>query len=169
MGLRATLEKAHHALSAANVDHALIGGLGLATLGVHRATEDVDFLVDGKDRANAQSALERAGLTLSLATGEVLHFHGFGRVDILLANRPLSLEMLMQARVFPQHGIKCVLAEGLIGLKIQAYTNDKTRELQDKADIKALIDKSVELDWVKVKAYADLFGEWEFINSLRGK
>jgi predicted nucleotidyltransferase len=63
--------------------------------------------------------------------------------------------------------IKCVKAEDLIGLKIQAYVNDPKRELQDKADIAALIDRSRDLDWERIKEYADLFSEWPTLERLR--
>jgi len=167
MGLRETLNKVHQVLKDADIDHALIGGLGLASLGVHRATNDVDLLVEGEQRTKVQSVLESAGWQMVMGTQEVLHFEGFGNVDILLANRSHSKNMLSKAKVFPQHKIKCVSTEGIIGLKIQAYRNDKDRELQDKADIKSLIEKYPELDWAEVKTYADLFGEWKFIQSLR--
>ena len=168
MGLRDTLETAHRTLEAAAINHALIGGLGLAMLGIHRATFDVDLLIDGKEKAKAKAALETAGWKLAMETEEVMHFDGRGRVDFLLANRPLGLEMLMES-LPSKTGIKCVSAEGIIGLKIQAYKNDSERELQDKADIKALIDSDSNLDWKRIKKYADLFGEWPFVQSLRKK
>jgi predicted nucleotidyltransferase len=166
MSLRDTLYSSHQSLAEAGVDHALIGGLALATLGIHRATFDVDFLVDGASREAATEALEKAGWKLSMKTQEVLHFEGRGRVDLLLANRPLSLEMLAHAPA-AEDGLKCVSPEALIGLKIQAYTNDKERELQDKADIKNLVKKYPKMDWEKVRQYADLFGQWPFIESLK--
>jgi hypothetical protein len=60
-----------------------------------------------------------------------------------------------------------VRPEGIIGLKIQAYKNDPDRELQDKADIKSIINCYSNLDWALVKAYADTFGEWQTIESFR--
>lgn len=167
MSLRDTLYTVHKTLDDAGIDHALIGGLALATLGVHRATFDVDLLVDGKSKQAAMGALLKSGWKLSMETNEVLHFEGRGQVDLLLANRPLSLEMLAQATP-GTGGLRCVLPEAIIGLKIQAYKNDKERELQDKADIKALLKKHPNMNWAKVREYADLFGEWHFIDSLRG-
>lgn len=166
MSLRDTLVSAHKTLLTADVEHALIGGLALAMLGIHRTTFDVDFLIDGKKRDKATLALKNNGWTLEMETQEVLHFRGRGSVDLLLANRPLSLEMLSQARVASQ-GLRCVSPEGLIGLKIQAYSNDRDREFQDKADIKSLVKKYPNMDWKKIKEFADLFGEWDFVSSLR--
>ena len=168
MGLKDTLNLAHQTLCKAGIDHALIGGLGLAMLGIHRATFDVDFLIDGENKTDTMNAMSSAGWTLAMETENVLHFDGKGRVDFLLANRPHSKQMLKEAEQ-TNFGIKNVKAEGIIGLKIQAYINDKDREFQDKADIKSIIDKTANLDWPQVKMYAELFGEWQFIESLRKK
>ncbi len=168
MGLQQTLKRAHEVLGAAKIDHALIGGLGLAALGVHRATFDVDFLILGYQKEQLKKAMQSAGWKLTMETAEVLHFEGAGRVDFLLANRPLTQEMLSDAKASGV-GMKCVSAEGIIGLKIQAFKNDSNREFKDKADIQALIEIHSNLDWAKVKTYADLFGEWPFIESLKGK
>ncbi len=169
MSLRVTLTKAHEALDGAKITHALIGGMGLATLGIHRATEDVDLMIPGTQKELAKTALTSVGFIPKQDSQEVIHFEGIGRLDLLLANRPLSLEMLAQAKVYPQHGLRCVSPEGIIGLKIQAYTNDRRRELQDKADIKSLIEKFPALDWSMVRQYADLFGEWETLKQLGAK
>jgi hypothetical protein len=168
MGLRETLYSTDQILTDAGVEHALIGGLALAMFGIHRATFDVDFLVNGGQKDSAAAALKQAGWLLQLETKEVLHFTGKGQVDLLLANRPLSLEMLATAQV-GTGGLKCVSPEGLIGLKIQAYKNDREREFQDKADIKSLIRNYPSMQWAKVKEFADLFSEWAFVDSLREK
>ena len=57
-------------------------------------------------------------------------------------------------------------AEDIIGLKIQAYKNDGSRELQDKADIQKLLALP-NLDLETIKTYADLFGEWSVIEKLQ--
>jgi hypothetical protein len=57
----------------------------------------------------------------------------------------------------------------LIGLKIQAYKNDSSREFQDKADIQFLIKTQADLNWDLIKSYADLFEEWEVINEIKAK
>ena len=57
-------------------------------------------------------------------------------------------------------------AEDIIGLKIQAYKNDGSRELQDKADIQKLLALP-NLDLDTIKKYADLFDEWSVIEKLQ--
>lgn len=45
--LRKTLETARDLLQNEGVDFALIGGFALGAHGIHRATKDIDLLVDG--------------------------------------------------------------------------------------------------------------------------
>lgn len=168
LSLRKTLETAHIALEAAGIDHALIGGLALASLGINRATADVDLLIDGASSTIAVNVLNQAGFTLKKQTPEVLHLEStFGYLDILLANRPLSKAMLSSATIFKIPNIKCLGPEDLIGLKIQAYFNDRRRELKDKADIQSILRSYPSLDLAKVKSYADVFNEWPAIEKLR--
>ena len=107
------------------------------------------------------------GFTLFSETSEVMKFAGEIAVDVLCANRPISLAMLKDARIDPPLNIKVISAEGLIGLKIQAYINDPKWELRDKADIAALIEKGPALNWDKIKQYANLFDEWPVIERLQ--
>lgn len=161
------LDCVHGRLEAAGVDHALIGAFALAAWGVQRATNDVDFLIDGAKAAVARQALESDGFTVFHVSDEVLQMAGPGQVDFVLARRPLSLAMLARASARTIRGVKCVEPEDLIGLKIQAYKNDPRRELQDRADIQRLIEVSASLDWARIRQYADLFSEWPAIEDLR--
>jgi len=132
VALRKTLQAAHGALTSANIDHALIGGLALATLGINRATGDVDLLVDAQHREELKRILGAAGFVLKFETPEVLQFEGLGYLDVLLANRPISKAMLSRARHLSTVGMKCLDAEDIIGLKIQAYVNNPKREYQER-------------------------------------
>ena len=168
MTLKLTLEKANKALNESGVSHALIGGFALAVLGVPRATNDIDFLIDEAHAEAAKAALIQAGWKIAMDTKEVIHFRGQGNVDLLIARRPLSQAMLRNSKPLPPLGIHCLSAEAIIGLKIQAYKNDPTREFQDKADIQSLIVKhGSTLDWKEIKTYADLFQEMPFLEKLR--
>ena len=165
--IRKTLDRAHRALSQALIDHALIGGLALGVHGIHRATMDVDFLIEGSVREQAKQALENNGFKLDAETDESLHFSGYGNLDLLLANRTPSREMLKRAGSNTVAEVKCLDPEDIIGLKIQAYTNDRKRAFQDKADIAALVEKCANLDWDRVKSYAELFEEWDAIEMIK--
>ena len=122
----------------AGVSHALIGGFALASYGQHRATADIDLLADGSKKELVKETLLQKGFILRHESEEVLQFDGIGFLDILLANRPLSLDMLKQAKLNKELNVYILQPEDLIGLKIQAYKNDPSRELQDKADIQKL-------------------------------
>lgn len=165
--LRKTLTLAHVVLDKNGISHALIGGFALAVYGNHRATSDIDFLADGSKKELIKKTLQDEGFKLNHESVEVLQFSGPGFLDILLANRPLSQEMLKNSVQNISLGVYVLRPEDLIGLKIQAYKNDVSRELQDKADIQKLLEKP-NLDLTTVKKYADLFQEWEVIQNLKG-
>lgn len=135
--------------------------------GQHRATVDIDFLADGNKKELIKSSFIEQGFLLKHESDEVLQFSGPGFVDILLANRPLSQKMLKQAIRNQELGVYVLRPEDIIGLKIQAYKNDASRELQDKADIQKLLQLQ-NLDFELIKTYADLFQEWNIIDNLRG-
>lgn len=167
INLRQTLSEAHNLLETQKVAHALIGGFALAVYGYHRATADIYLLADGTKKEVIKTAFLAQGYSLKHESSEVLQFSGSGFVDILLANRPLSQQMLVRAKENQPLGVYVVTAEDLIGLKIQAYMNDSSRALQDKADIQKLLALA-NLDFELIKKYADLFGEWSTIDELRG-
>ena len=168
INLRKTLSEAKFSLQSAGVDHALIGGFALAVYGNHRATSDIDILADGTKKELIKSALLGKGFVLRHESNEVLQFSGVGFLDIVLANRPLSQEMLKLAKMNQELGILILRAEDIIGLKIQAYKNDPSRELQDKADIQKLLTLP-SINVSDVKKYADLFEEWPIIQKLQSK
>lgn len=92
--LRKTLVQVSQIFEKNKINHALIGGLALATYGLHRATSDIDFLADGLKKEVIKSILLSAGFSLKHESPEVLQFSGPNFLDILLANRPASIEML---------------------------------------------------------------------------
>ena len=167
INLRKTLTESHQILEARGVAHALIGGFALATYGQHRATFDIDFLADGSQKKIIKDAFLAQGFSVKFESDDVLQFSGLGYVDIILANRPLSQEMLKQAVLNQNLGVYVLRPEDIIGLKIQAYKNDPTRELQDKADIQNLLRLS-NLDFKLIQKYAELFQEWPAIEKLKG-
>jgi hypothetical protein len=52
------------------------------------------------------------------------------------------------------------------GFKLE-YESEEVCQFQDKADIQALTSISKELDWDRIKKYAELFNEWEFIKRFK--
>lgn len=169
MNLRATLQLAHGLLDQQKIAHALIGGLAMACYGSTRATVDLDLLIDETNKEETKKIFQKNGFTLVHESQEVLQFAGVGYVDVILARRPISRKILSEANNGGPEGIRYVKTEDLIGLKIQAYVNDPQRELQDKADIQFLIENDNNLDWERVKSYADLFNQWEAIDDIKNK
>lgn len=169
MNLRSTLKLAHSLLEQNGIDYAMIGGLAMACYGSTRATVGLDLLIGEENKDKAKSLLLKNGFTLVNETVEVLQFSGVGYVDILLARRPISQKILKDANPNGPEGIRFVKTEDLIGLKIQAYVNDPSRELQDKADIQFLIENVDNMDWERIKSYADLFDQWKAINEIKTK
>ncbi len=168
MELRKTLLLVHDLFSDACIDHALIGGLALVNYGLDRATSDVDLIIDEAHKDQAKDLLLKSGFKLVHESEEILQFTGLGYLDILLARRPISREMMKNASVIKELGIRCLKAEDIIGLKIQAMSNDASREYQDKADIQFLLQDPM-LDWEKVKNYADLFGKGDELEAIKKK
>jgi len=169
MNLRATLKLAHSLLDQNSIPHALIGGLAMACYGSTRATIDLDLLIHEQHKDLVKSLLVKNGFHLVNETLEVLQFAGLGYIDIILARRPISEKILEEANPHGPEGIRFVKTEDLMGLKIQAYMNDQLRELQDKADIQFLIENVDNIDWERVKLYADLFNQWDIINDIKNK
>jgi hypothetical protein len=166
INLRKTLSLSNELLKKSNVDHALIGGFALAVYGQQRATSDIDFLADGSKKEIIKSAFSSAGFNLVFESPEELQFSGIGFVDILLANRPMSLEMIKRSKQNTDLGVYVLQPEDIIGLKIQAYKNDASRERQDKADIQKLLGLPG-IDLTLIRKYADLFQEADVIEDLR--
>lgn len=167
MRLQDTLSMAANALAKANLKFAVIGGFALAAHGVVRATQDIDLLVDGNSKDLVKNVLTHCGFTVIFENQEVMHLSGAGQLDILFANRAHTQTMLTRARTINEFPAPVVIAEDLIGLKIQAYKNDPKREFRDKADIQCLLENKKDLDFQLIKKYADLFNEWAFIVELR--
>lgn len=165
MDLRLALKTAKEAMEKIGAPYALIGGFALGAHGIHRATKDIDFLVDAVKKHELKEALLHAGFSLIFESDNIMQFQGPSFLDVVLAQRPMSLEMIKTAKISTLFEIPVVSAEGIIGLKIQAYVNDHTRKLQDQADIQSLL-KLPDLDFHLIKKYADLFGEWETIRGL---
>lgn len=169
LDLRKTLIFIKNIFEENSISYALIGGFAMAAYNEHRTTYDIDFLVDGSQKELIKNKLLNHNFKILFESAEVIQLKSdFGYVDILFANRPLSLEMLLDSNSDNDLQIQIVTREALIGLKIQAYKNDSSRELQDKADIQKLLNQS-EIDMNLVKKYADIFFEWDEISRLRQK
>ena len=148
------------ALKAADVDHALIGGLALAPRGFPRGTKDVDFLIHENAIERVRAIMRARGAEPVQEDAEFSSYLDGGiRADFQHARRPISQEMLARAEAVPFHGtpIPVVQAEDLIGLKVQASSSNP-RRLQDFIDIEKLLGANrSKLDLDRVRNYFKLF------------
>jgi hypothetical protein len=155
-------------LDAAGIRYALIGGFAMALRGAQRATLDLDFLLMLDDLERAHTVFGSLGYRREFHSENVSHYAGagpeWGRVDILHAFRGPSLGMLHRAerlRIDGELEIPVAQTEDIIGLKIQALSNDPTRAVGDWHDILLLIAavprQGRPIDWNLVEDYLRLF------------
>jgi predicted nucleotidyltransferase len=159
-----------------DVPYAMMGGSALGALGISRATMDVDFLVARDALPQVDEIMQRRGYRLRFRSENVSHFAadslGLGQVDFLHAFREISTGMLRRALEVPAFAgslrIRTLQPEDIVGLKVQALTNDPRRERRDLADIELLAERySGEIDWERVREYFALFGRLELYDEIR--
>lgn len=152
---------------AQQIQYACIGGFAMGALGILRNTLDLDFLVRSSDLPQIDQILSAHLLYhLCYRSENVSQYVGdvrpLGNLDLLHAFRPHAIAMLRRARripVFDQRiEIPVVLPEDLIGLKLQARTNNPQRNTLETADIELIMSHySHTLNWSWIQEYFDLF------------
>jgi hypothetical protein len=149
------------------IRYAAVGGFALGVLGHVRATMDLDFLVHRDDLDKLHGRMAALGYERVVQTKNVSHYrhrdHAWGGIDFVHAFREASLAMLARAKSYPVFGgkqnIRTVEPEDVIGLKVQAMTNDPQRKPQDIADVEALMQLyGSKLDWARIQEFYDIFG-----------
>ncbi len=174
MDLRRVLEQVHEKLREAEVPHALIGGLALAAHATPRATEDIDLLVDGDSAEVLHELLTEMGYQSLYRSDDIANYRSgdpaLGRIDAVFARRRYAREMLARARPVAtgvgSTSVPVVDAADLIGLKVQASSNDPARRRGDLADIESLLREAAELDLDRVRVYFRLFDREKELDAL---
>lgn len=171
MDLRSVLVEIHTALREAAIDHALIGGLALAAHGCERATVDLDLLAEGTRGDDIDALLRQRSYVCLLRNENVGNYASDdparGRVDFLFARRRYGRAMLARAtehRVLDLR-LRVVDASDLIGLKVQASSNDPSRRHRDLADIERLLARA-DVDRERVREYFALFDREKELDAL---
>jgi predicted nucleotidyltransferase len=164
-------------LDAASVRYALIGGFGMAMRGVQRATMDLDFVLALDDLEQANQILVELGFRRYFHTENVSHYRHEAlaeRIDLLHAFRRPAMAMLDRAeRIELQAGLSVPVAavEDIIGLKVQAMSNDVSRAEQDWLDIRLLVRSARRtgqtLDWQLIGDYFTLFDKRDLLTALK--
>ena len=168
MDLTQVLSRVVNELDKHGVHYALIGGMAMAMRGIQRTTLDLDFVLLLNDLETADQILQSHGYHREFHSENVSHYMGkdatLGRIDLLHAFRGPTLGMLERADRLPWPSgvaVPVVHLEDLIGLKVQAFVNDPSRQERDWADIIQIIrharDHSVAVDWELLGDYFSLF------------
>ncbi|MDJ0869654.1 MAG: hypothetical protein QNK03_26375 [Myxococcota bacterium] len=171
MDLRSVLLEIHTALDDASIAHALIGGLALAAHGAARATVNLDLQADGARTNDIDALLRERGYEALHRSDDVANYASRdaarGRVDFLFARRPHGRAMLERAaphRVL-ENELRVVDAADLIGLKVQASSNDPARRHADLADIERVLAHG-DVDLERVREYFRLFDREKELDAL---
>ena len=164
MDFRAVLRLIGEDFHKEGVRYALIGGFALGALGVPRATIELDFIINSDDCIKVDGIMQAQDYRCVYKSDEVAQYVSksrlFGEVDFILARRNISRKMLERAeekKIFSMK-VRVLLPEDIIGLKIQALANDKTRAAKEYLDIESLLGfHKNKLDWNVLKDYFKLF------------
>ncbi|MBC8412860.1 MAG: nucleotidyl transferase AbiEii/AbiGii toxin family protein [Nitrospira sp.] len=177
MDFRAVLRSVLDGFRSHSIRYALIGGFALGAWGVPRGTVDLDFLVHHDDMDSVDEVMKSLEYECRHRSENVSQYISplqvFGEIDILHAFRTHSLEMLERAVVKEifngAERIRMVTIEDLIGLKIQAIVNDRSRMSIDMADIEALMELGIPLNWGLVEEYFTIFTMDDMYKDLKGR
>jgi hypothetical protein len=125
---------------------ALVGGVGLAALGVARTTLDLDLAVESAVQEDLVAFMEQTGYeTLHRSSGYSNHLHAdpsLGRVDFVYLDAATAERLFAGCRDETGPGDRTLLVprpEHLAAMKILAMKNDPARAFQELADIRALL------------------------------
>ena len=161
-----------------NIRYALMGGFALHAAGYTRATEDLDVLILKEDILKVKKLLLGLGYDIAHESGDVINFAGalreLGQIDFLLAHRSYTKNMLKRAReceiLKGQFKVKVIAPEDIIGLKIQASTNDPSRNSRDLADIEEILKRHADkMDLELLREYFLLFNREKELDDLLGR
>ncbi len=148
------------------IRYAAIGGFALGILGFPRATMDLDFLVHIEDLAALHDTLTPLHYERVFHTVNVSQYRHaddrWGSLDFIHAFRKISLGMLERAKSYPVAGgqlfVKSAAPEDVIGLKVQAMSNDPSRRALETHDIEGLMSiYRAALDWERLQEFYELF------------
>jgi hypothetical protein len=143
---------------------AVIGGLGLHGHGITRATVDLDLVAEAAVQDSLVAFLESHGYeTLYRSPGYSNHLHtvdGLGRVDLVYVDPETARSLFSGCAARLELGKRIALvprAEHLAAMKVKAMKHDRSRELQDLADIQALL-RIPGVDATEVRGYFERAG-----------
>lgn len=157
------------ALQNAGIRYMLIGGVAVNIHGYLRATRDLDLMLLVEDADIAHATFMGLGYqTLDHRADIASYVRGTQRLDVLYAQRPISRGLLEQPAEADFNGLKLpvVSLEGLLGLKIQAFSDDP-RRIRDFEDMMQLVKaRREDLDFDEVRSYFRLFDKESLFDAI---
>jgi predicted nucleotidyltransferase len=162
------------------VDFVLSGGLALSTMGIFRFTKDIDFLVSEESKEIIHAIMTDLGYQKQAFSNEEIFSYwssikALGQVDYLFARRKYTKAMMRRAKEIPvfdgAYMLKTILPEDLIGLKVQAISNDpENRFPVDAPDIQRILQIKIDqIDMELVRMYFKLFGKEDLLDEWLDK
>jgi predicted nucleotidyltransferase len=162
------------------IDFVLSGGLALSTMGIFRFTKDIDFLVYEESKKTIHDIMTDLGYQKQdFSTEEIFSYwspiKALGQIDYLFARRKYTRAMMRRAKKSPvfdgKYKLKTILPEDLIGLKVQAISNDpRNRFPVDAPDIQRILQTKIdEIDMDLVRMYFELFSKEDLLEEWLGK
>ncbi|MFC1812441.1 nucleotidyl transferase AbiEii/AbiGii toxin family protein [Thermodesulfobacteriota bacterium] len=150
------------------IDFVLSGGLALSTMNIFRFTKDIDFVVHEEAKDAVHDVMKELGYDQQdFSSDEIISYLSplkvFGQVDFLLARRKYTKAMMQRAQqkmVFDgEFEIKSLMPEDIIGLKVQAISNDpENRYPVDAPDIQRLLSMHRDhMDMELIREYFKIF------------
>jgi len=163
-----------------DIDFVLTGGLALSTMGIFRFTKDIDFLVyEESKEAIHEIMMDLAYQKQEFSTEEIISYlspiKALGQVDYIFARRKYTKAMMQRAKKSPvfdgKFKLKTILPEDLIGLKVQAISNDPANRLPvDAPDIQRILQIKIdEIDMELVRMYFELFNKEDLLDEWLDK
>lgn len=153
-----------------HVRYAVIGGVGLAAMGMPRSTLDVDVVTDAAAQPRLVELLEREGYeTLHRSSGYSNHLHrdlSRGRVDIVYVSGDTADALFGATRLLAGPGggpVPVPSPEHLAAMKVLAIKSDPSRTFEDLADIRFLLAHVGAIDR-SCEATSNVTGSWSAIS-----
>jgi predicted nucleotidyltransferase len=158
-----------------DIDFVLTGGLALSTMGIFRFTKDIDFLVYEESKETIHDIMtDLAYQKQEFSTEEIISYwspiKALGQVDYIFARRKYTKAMMRRAKKSPvfdgKYKLKTILPEDLIGLKVQAMSNDPANRFSvDAPDIQRILQIKIdEIDMKLVRKYFELFSKGDLLD-----
>jgi len=156
-------------LRQARIDYALIGGVAVNIHGHVRATRDLDVMVLVEDNDALHDQLQALGYEAIDRRDDMSSYvRKLDRLDVIFARRPINRALLERSASVEYGGMRlpAIPVEGLIGLKVQAMSDDP-RRIDDLADIIELMRiHRGSLDLEETRSYFKLFDREKVLDEI---